>query len=37
LWNDADLAIPWPVSAADVIMSDKDKQGVLLRDAEVFA
>ena len=37
LWNDADLAIPWPVSAADVIMSDKDKQGVRLRDAEVFA
>ncbi len=37
LWNDADLAIRWPVSAADVIMSDKDKQGVRLRDAEVFA
>ncbi len=35
-WNDPDLAIPWPVSAADVIVSDKDRQGVLLRDAEVF-
>jgi dTDP-4-dehydrorhamnose 3,5-epimerase len=36
-WNDPDIAIPWPVSAADVIISDKDRQGALLRDAEVFA
>jgi len=24
LWNDADLAIPWPVSEADAVLSDKD-------------
>ena len=35
-WNDPDIAIPWPVSAADVIISEKDRQGVKLRDAEVF-
>ena len=35
-WNDPDLAIPWPVSAADVIVSDKDKRGARFRDAEVF-
>jgi len=35
-WDDPDIAIPWPVSAADVIISDKDRQGALLRDAEVF-
>lgn len=37
LWNDPDLAIEWPVSAADVIVSEKDRQGLRLRDAEVFA
>jgi dTDP-4-dehydrorhamnose 3,5-epimerase len=35
-WNDPDVAIPWPISAADVIISDKDRQGVKFRDAEVF-
>jgi dTDP-4-dehydrorhamnose 3,5-epimerase len=35
-WNDPDLAIPWPVSAAAAIVSDKDLQGAQLRDAEVF-
>jgi dTDP-4-dehydrorhamnose 3,5-epimerase len=35
-WNDPDLAIPWPVSATEAIISDKDRQGALLRDAEVF-
>jgi len=35
-WNDPELAIPWPIDAKDVIVSDKDRQGVLLRNAEVF-
>ena len=35
-WNDPDIAIPWPVSAKEIIISEKDQQGVLLRDAEVF-
>lgn len=37
VWNDPDLAIPWPVSAQDAILSDKDCNGATLRDAEVFA
>jgi len=36
VWNDPELAIPWPVDAAELIVSDKDRQGVLLRNAEVF-
>ena len=35
-WNDPELAIQWPISATEVIVSDKDRQGALLRDAEVF-
>ena len=37
VWNDPDLAISWPVSAEHAIVSDKDRAGALLRDAEVFA
>lgn len=37
LWNDPEVGIAWPVDAADVIVSGKDNQGALLRDAEVFA
>jgi dTDP-4-dehydrorhamnose 3,5-epimerase len=37
LWNDPDLAVPWPVSQADAIVSVKDQAGVRFRDAEVFA
>ena len=37
LWNDPDLSIPWPVSPAALIISAKDRQGALLRDAEIFA
>jgi dTDP-4-dehydrorhamnose 3,5-epimerase len=37
LWNDPDVAIPWPVKAEDVIVSGKDGGGVRLRDADVFA
>jgi len=36
VWNDPEIAIPWPVDAADAIISDKDQAGSLLRDAELF-
>jgi len=36
-WDDADLAIPWPVARDQVIVSDKDQMGAALRDAQVFA
>jgi dTDP-4-dehydrorhamnose 3,5-epimerase len=36
LWNDPDLAIPWPADPHEVIVSAKDRQGARLRDAEVF-
>ena len=35
-WNDPELAIQWPISAEDVIISDKDRLGAALREAEVF-
>lgn len=35
-WNDPDLAIPWPIDPAEVLVSSKDAQGAPLRDAEVF-
>jgi dTDP-4-dehydrorhamnose 3,5-epimerase len=37
VWNDADLAIPWPISPQNAIVSEKDRKGAALRDAEVFA
>lgn len=37
LWNDPDLAIDWPVNKADAIMSEKDANGKLLREADLFA
>jgi dTDP-4-dehydrorhamnose 3,5-epimerase len=36
-WNDPDIAIAWPVSAEEAIVSDKDQKGAFLRDAEVFS
>lgn len=36
-WNDPALAISWPISAEDVVISDKDREGRLLLDAETFA
>jgi dTDP-4-dehydrorhamnose 3,5-epimerase len=37
LWNDEKLGITWPLTAAEAIVSDKDRQGLRLEDAEVFA
>ena len=37
VWNDPELAIQWPIDPSDVIVSDKDRAGSLLRDAEIFA
>jgi dTDP-4-dehydrorhamnose 3,5-epimerase len=37
VWNDQELAIPWPVAPENVIVSDKDRKGAALRDAEVFS
>ncbi len=37
LWNDPDLAIDWPGFAGEaLLLSDKDRQGTRLRDAEVY-
>ncbi|SDA46806.1 MULTISPECIES: dTDP-4-dehydrorhamnose 3,5-epimerase [unclassified Janthinobacterium] len=36
LWNDAQVGIVWPLDGAP-ILSAKDQQGKLLRDAECFA
>lgn len=35
-WNDPDLAIRWPVDGKSLIISGRDSEGSLLRDAEVF-
>lgn len=35
-WNDPDLAIDWPVRPADVVLSQKDADAPLLRDAPVL-
>lgn len=35
-WDDPELAIPWPVDPTQAIVSDKDRQGVLFRDAEAY-
>ena len=37
LWNDPAIAIPWPVSATDAVVSGKDQQGRTLDQAELFA
>ncbi len=37
VWNDPDLAIAWPIASEDAIVSDKDRQGATLQNAEVFA
>ena len=37
LWNDPDIAIPWPVKPEAAIVSAKDAQGARLAEAEVYA
>jgi dTDP-4-dehydrorhamnose 3,5-epimerase len=36
VWNDRDLGIPWPVDPDDAVVSEKDRQGATLVDAEIF-
>jgi dTDP-4-dehydrorhamnose 3,5-epimerase len=31
-WDDPDIAVPWPVKAAEAVLSDKDRKAPLLRD-----
>lgn len=35
-WNDPELAIHWPIGDLQVVLSDKDKNGIFLNDAEVY-
>jgi dTDP-4-dehydrorhamnose 3,5-epimerase len=37
VWNDPDLAIPWPVSEKEAVVSTKDQNGAAFREAQVFA
>lgn len=36
VWNDPDIGITWPLDAAEPILSEKDKNGAHLKDAEVY-
>jgi dTDP-4-dehydrorhamnose 3,5-epimerase len=36
LWNDPEIGIAWPIEAEKVIVSDKDRAGSLLKNAEIF-
>ena len=31
-WNDPDIAVPWPMADADIVLSDKDRQHPLLKE-----
>jgi dTDP-4-dehydrorhamnose 3,5-epimerase len=35
-WDDPDIGIEWPATASAPIMSDKDRDAMGFRDAEVF-
>ena len=37
VWNDPDLAIAWPISEKEAIISAKDQKGAAFREAEIFA
>lgn len=36
LWNDPELAVPWPVAEGEAVVSEKDRNGVRLQAAEVY-
>jgi dTDP-4-dehydrorhamnose 3,5-epimerase len=36
VWNDPEIAIAWTIDPADAIVSDKDRAGFTLRNAELF-
>ena len=37
LWNDPDIGVQWPLEGIDdIVLSAKDREGVLLKDAEVY-
>lgn len=36
LWNDSDIGIHWPVAESEAIISQKDRNGVRLTNAEIF-
>lgn len=36
LWNDPALAIEWPLMAGEPVLSDKDRNGQLLKDVPVY-
>ncbi|QNI32363.1 dTDP-4-dehydrorhamnose 3,5-epimerase [Alloacidobacterium dinghuense] len=36
LWNDPEIAVPWPVSQQEAIVSEKDQQGLAWQQAELF-
>lgn len=37
VWNDPEIAIPWPIQPEQAIVSEKDANGATLQTAEVFA
>ena len=36
-WDDPELAIEWPIDGLEIRLSDKDKAGTALANAETFA
>ena len=36
VWNDPDIGINWPIAETEAIISEKDRKGARLRDAEIF-
>jgi dTDP-4-dehydrorhamnose 3,5-epimerase len=37
VFNDPDIGIEWPIAESSIVLSEKDRNGRLLCDAEVFA